>query len=158
VVLQEREQAEATKKVELLSAAKEYLEKVTKVCWWLLYCLMHLSLHIPGGRPHWRWHCSWVLHRMVVASCAAAPVPVPDVVQLTLVLAALAHMTISEATLLHQGGSSWTQDSRSACRQPSVSIMTALLNAIDAAVSVVADISAPLNACCSWNANVYDAR
>jgi len=27
---------------------------------------------------------------MVVASCAAAPVPVPDVVQLTLVLAALA--------------------------------------------------------------------
>jgi hypothetical protein len=30
--LQQREQAEAAKKVELLSAAKEYLDKVYKVC------------------------------------------------------------------------------------------------------------------------------
>lgn len=53
VTLQQRAQAEASKKVEVLAAAKEHLEKVNKVCLCVFLCAHCLTcLQTGGGR--WR--------------------------------------------------------------------------------------------------------
>jgi len=87
----EREQAEAAKKVELLSCLprKELWKKSRRS---VAGCCTALMQSISSARSllvsqHRRWHCSSLLHSRVV-ECAA--VSVSDLMQLTVLLAALA--------------------------------------------------------------------